>query len=174
MLGVVVVGGIYSPQPPSSHWGSLLAMGTPDSPVHHRTGSVHCPVRRHVTQPLGSGARSTVGGFVLMRHRTVRCHTRQVLFTVRCASNSAAVTLRALFLCQRLLQSTLHELVVAPVARVSRCSGGTPDSPVNYSGVRLLKPESGWFNPVQAWYTGQSGAPDQSTLGFFCSFEFDP
>jgi hypothetical protein len=71
-----------------------------------------------------------------------------------------------MFLCQRLLQST--------VARGSRCSGGTPDNLVNYSGVRLLKPESGWFNPVRAWYTGQSGALDQSTLGFFCSFEFDP
>jgi hypothetical protein len=25
---------------------------------------------------------------------------------------------------------------------------------MNYSGVRLLKPESGWFNPVWAWCTG--------------------
>jgi hypothetical protein len=29
-----VVGGIYSSQPLSSHWLSLLAMGAPDSPVH--------------------------------------------------------------------------------------------------------------------------------------------
>jgi hypothetical protein len=43
------LGGIYSPQPPSSRWGRLLAMGTPDSPVRHRTGPVHCPMRRHVT-----------------------------------------------------------------------------------------------------------------------------
>jgi hypothetical protein len=87
MLGVVVVGGIYSPQPPISHWGSLLAMGAPDSPV--------C---RHITQLLGSGARSTVEGFVLMRHRTVQCHTGQVLFTVRCASDSACtVPLSAAF-----------------------------------------------------------------------------
>jgi hypothetical protein len=83
--------------------------------------------------------------FVSLRHRTVRCDTGQVLFTVRCASGSAPLTLRALFLCQRLLQST--------VARVSLCSGGTPDSPVNYSGARLLKPESVWFNPVRAWCT---------------------
>jgi hypothetical protein len=75
MLGVVVVGGIYSPQPPSGRWGRLLAMGAPDSPVRHRTGPVHCTVRRHVTQLLGSRAWSTVGGFVLLRHRTVRCHT---------------------------------------------------------------------------------------------------
>jgi hypothetical protein len=31
-------------------------MGAPDSPVRHRTGIVPCPVRRHVTQPLGFGA----------------------------------------------------------------------------------------------------------------------
>jgi hypothetical protein len=61
MLGVVVVGGIYSPQPPRSRWGRLLEMGAPDSPVRHRTGPVHCPVRRYVTQPLGFGAQSTVG-----------------------------------------------------------------------------------------------------------------
>jgi hypothetical protein len=139
-------GGIYSPQPPSSRWGSLQAMGAPDSPMCHRTGLVHCPVRCHVTQPLGSRARSTVGGFVLLWHRTVRCHTGQVLFTVQCASDSAALTLRVLFLCQRLLQST--------VARVSRCFAGTPDSPVNYSGVRLLKLESSWFTLVWAWCTG--------------------
>jgi hypothetical protein len=36
-------------------------MGAPDSPVRHRTGTIHCPVRRHVTQLLGFGARSTVG-----------------------------------------------------------------------------------------------------------------
>ena len=28
-------------------------MGASDSPVRHRTGIVPCPVRRHVTQPLG-------------------------------------------------------------------------------------------------------------------------
>jgi hypothetical protein len=46
------LGGIYSPQPPSSRWGSLLAMGAPDSLVRHQTGTVHCLVRHHVTQPL--------------------------------------------------------------------------------------------------------------------------
>jgi hypothetical protein len=73
-------------------------MGAPDSPVRHRIGLVHCPVRRHVTQPLGFGSSRSL-------------------------------------------------------ARISYCSAGTPDSPVNYSGVRLLKPESGLFNPVWAWCT---------------------
>jgi hypothetical protein len=92
ILGVVVVGGIYSPQPPSSRRGKLLAMGAPDSPVRHRIGPVHCPVHGHVTQLLGSGARLTVGGFVLLRHRTVLC-----------ASDSTALTLRVLSLCHLLL-----------------------------------------------------------------------
>jgi hypothetical protein len=36
-------------------------MGAPDSPMRHRTCTVHCPMHRHVTQPLGFGAKSTVG-----------------------------------------------------------------------------------------------------------------
>jgi hypothetical protein len=54
MLGVVVVGGIYSPQPPNSRWGWLLSMGAPDSRVRQ---PCHPTVR--VLELL------TVGGFVL-------------------------------------------------------------------------------------------------------------
>jgi hypothetical protein len=53
MLGVVVVGGIYSPQPPHSRWGWLLLMDAPDSPVRQPR---HPTVR--VRELL------TVGGFV--------------------------------------------------------------------------------------------------------------
>jgi hypothetical protein len=52
----VVVGGIYSLQLLGSHWPRLLAMGAPDSPVRHRTGTMRCLVRHHVSQPLGFGA----------------------------------------------------------------------------------------------------------------------
>jgi hypothetical protein len=38
------------------------------------------------------------------------------------------------------LRQSLLQSIVAPS---SRCSAGTPDSPVNYSGVRQEKPESG-------------------------------
>jgi hypothetical protein len=31
-------------------------MGAPDILVCHRTDNVPCPVRRHITQPLGFGA----------------------------------------------------------------------------------------------------------------------
>jgi hypothetical protein len=40
-----VVGGIYSLQPLPSCWVTLLSMGAPDSPVVHRTDTVHRPVR---------------------------------------------------------------------------------------------------------------------------------
>jgi hypothetical protein len=36
-------------------------MGAPDSPMRHRALTVQCLVHRHVTQLLGSRARSTVG-----------------------------------------------------------------------------------------------------------------
>jgi hypothetical protein len=51
-----VVGGIYSLQPLPSRWLSLLAMGTPNSPVAHRTVTVHCLVRAMSARPLGFGA----------------------------------------------------------------------------------------------------------------------
>jgi hypothetical protein len=40
------LGGIYSPQPPTSRWGWLLSMGAPDT--------MRCA--SHVTQPLGFGS----------------------------------------------------------------------------------------------------------------------
>jgi hypothetical protein len=54
MLVVVVVGGIYSPQPPNNCWGRLLSMGALDNPVRQ---PCHPTVR--VLELL------TVGGFVL-------------------------------------------------------------------------------------------------------------
>jgi hypothetical protein len=62
-----------------------------------------------------------------------------------------------------LLQTTVGAVVVAP--------HGTPDSPVNYSGVALQKPEAEQFRvdlpsapDTVRWHTGQSGAPDQGSL----------
>jgi hypothetical protein len=55
----------------------------------HQTDTVGCPVRRHVTQPLGFGSCRPL-------ETLSSCGTRQVLFTVRCASDTAALTLRAL------------------------------------------------------------------------------
>jgi hypothetical protein len=50
------LGVFIAPNHLGSCWPRLLAMGAPDSPVRHRTGTVRCPVRRHVSQPLGFGA----------------------------------------------------------------------------------------------------------------------
>ena len=50
-------------------------------------------------------------------------------------------------------------------------SGDPPDSPVNYSGAAVQKPEGGKFGvdlpgapDTVRWCTGQSGAPDQGSL----------
>jgi hypothetical protein len=78
-------------------------MGAPDSLVRHRTGTVRCPVRRHVTQPLGFGAKSTVGALS-------SCGTGQSGATPDSPVHSdfAALTSTAtLFTWQVLLQSTV-------------------------------------------------------------------
>jgi hypothetical protein len=85
-----MVGGIYSPQAPTSRWGRLLSMGAPDSPV-----------RRYVTQPLG-----------FRRYRALEalssCSTGHVMFNVWCASDFCSDFCRALFALSALLQSTVE------------------------------------------------------------------
>jgi hypothetical protein len=44
---------------------------------------------------------------------------------------------------------------------------------VNYSGARPEKPEGSEFGVVRSWCTGQSGAPDQGTLGFFAPLKLN-
>jgi hypothetical protein len=109
-----------------------------EAAVAWRTGQSGAPpdtVRcaSHVTRPLGFDRWS----FCLLGHRTVRWCTGQSLFTVRCAfwlcSNFCAHCSALTALCRRLL------------ARSSRCSAGTPDSPVNYSGAAPRIPEGEQF-----------------------------
>jgi hypothetical protein len=80
-----------------------------------------------------------------MSHRTVRCHTGQVMFTVRCVSDAYS---DFCVHCSR----TVHTFADDRCA-VSRCSawhtgqsGGTPDSPVNYRGAAPQKPEGEEFS----------------------------
>jgi hypothetical protein len=111
-----------------------------------RTGQSGAPPR-HPTVRVRSW--STVGGFVLIWHRTVRCRTGQTLFPVRCSSDSAAHC----YLRQVLLQST--------IARSSRCSAGTPDSPVAHRTFRWFLAECAWRNPkVKSSELYGPGAPD--------------
>jgi hypothetical protein len=88
----------------------LLTYGPPDSPVGHRTGTVHCPVR----------------------------HLAPALTSARAGAHCSV----SLFLCRRLL------------ALCSRYSAGTPDSPVNYSGVAPQIPEASELKRIHP------GAPD--------------
>jgi hypothetical protein len=93
------------------------------------------------------------------------------------APSGAALTLRELSAhcsrCRRPLEST--------VALLSRWSTGTPDSPVNYSGAALQKPEGEEFDlygpgapDTVRWHTGQSGAPDEGSLWFLLLLSFEP
>jgi hypothetical protein len=64
------------------------------------------------------------------------------------------------------VQSTVALIAVAPL--------GAPDSPVNYSGVRLEKPEGEEFEVDPPWCTGQSGALDHGSLRFLLLLSFEP
>jgi hypothetical protein len=159
----VVVGGIYSPNHQNGRWGGCLSMGAPDSPVRHRTLS-GAPAT--LPQPLGFDRWISDS----WDHRTVRWCTGQSLFTIRCTFWRllwlSAHFSRSLF---TFADNRWHN---------SRCSawhtgqsGATPDSPVNYSGVALQKPEAEQFRvdlpsapDTVRWHTGQSGAPDQGSL----------
>jgi hypothetical protein len=127
-----------------------------------------CPMRqpRHrtvrVLTVLTVGALTSWGtgqsGAALDRH-----------YSVFGMPSGAALTLRELSVqcsrCRRPLEST--------VALFSRCSGGTPDSSVNYSGATSEKPEGEEFRLYDPWCTGQSGAPDQGSLQFMLNHNFD-
>jgi hypothetical protein len=95
--------------------------------VRHRTVS-GAPPRHPVVR---AWSWSTVGGFVLMWHRTVRCPSD--LLSRYCV---------ALFIRQS-----------RPLRADSRCSTGAPDSPVNYSGAAPRKPEAERFGVYNPWCT---------------------
>jgi hypothetical protein len=183
-LEVAGWGGIYSHQPKSSRWWSLLAKGAPDSPVRHRTVSGVPP--RH--PPVRAWSWSAVGGFVLLLHRTVWCATGQ----------SGALLTSALT-----FWNSLFTLQSRPLRADSRCSAGAPDSrcatgrcPVLHRTVWWIIAEMCLGNPkvkssswsilvhrtlsggapdIVRWHSGQSGAPDQGSLRFpFCSFLLRP
>jgi hypothetical protein len=81
--------------------------------------------------------------------------------------SGAALTLRMLSAhCSRSLFTFAYDRWRSSVA-----PHGTPDSPVNYSGVALQKPEAEQFRvdlrgapDTVWWHTRQSGAPDQGNL----------
>jgi hypothetical protein len=113
-------------------------MGAPDSPVRQPR---HPTVRVLMV--------STVG--VLTAWATGQsCVAPDSHYSLFGAPSGAVLTLRELFAhcsrCRQPLEST--------VALGSRCSAGTPDSPVNCSGARPQKPEGEEFEVDPPWYTG--------------------
>jgi hypothetical protein len=163
-------------------WGIFIALnhqttvGASCCRWAHRT--VRCA--SHVTQPLGfwsfwplealSSSGTGQSSVALDRH----CSVSSVPLT--CGSDSA----RTVHLITALLQST--------VVRSSYCSAITPDSSVAHRTVWWIIAERAWRNPRVAssslyepgapdtvrWHTGQSGAPNQSTLGFFAPLYLNP
>jgi hypothetical protein len=74
-------------------------------------------------------------------------------------------------LCPLRAQARIKCVAVDRCTRSSRCSAGTPDSPVNYSGAASHFPEGGKFcfefpgaPDTVRWHTGQSGVPDQGAI----------
>jgi hypothetical protein len=106
----------------------------------------------------------TIGAFVFLWHRTVWW----------CTGQSGAPPTRCSDFC-RALCYTVHACRSRPLRGGSHCSAGSPDSPVNYSGARLIFPESGWFNPVRVWCTGHCPVCQSTTHSSpFAPFELDP
>jgi hypothetical protein len=133
-----------------------------DSPVRHRTCTVPCSVRRHFTQSLGFGARSTVGALS-------SCGTGQ----------SGAPLTPLLWLLSRycaglfIRQSRpLAQIVIAPLAnRIVRW--------IIAERAFVFPIVAGWnlYGPgapdTVRWHTGQSGASFFSTLKFFAPFRIE-
>jgi hypothetical protein len=117
-------------------WGVFIALttilavpvdGTPDSPVCTEHGTVHCPV------PATSADRWGLERLTV----EVSCPLAALDSPVR--SDFAALTSDF---------CTAHCALCTTVDRWAQfdcCSVGSPDSPVNYSGATLEKPESDQF-----------------------------
>jgi hypothetical protein len=167
------LGGINSPQPPHSRWGWLLSMGALDI--------VRCA--NHVTQLLGFGrcrpleALSSSGTgqsgaapdrYYLLSGAPLTGGSNSARTVLHCSSDSSA------FAVDRCAKESL-------LRWCTEQSGGTPDSPVNYSGARLKKPESVELDVVRSWCTGHCPLAHRTVrcarpghTRFLAPFEFEP
>jgi hypothetical protein len=153
----------------------------------HRTvrcATGHCPVHQPRHPIVRVLTVSTVGALTSWGTRESDA-TPDRHCSLSGATSSAALTLREL---------SAHCSAFAGVRwsrplRWSRCSAGTPDSPVNYSGAALQKLEGEEFSLYSPWYTRHcpvvhqtlsGGTPDSPVrqtrvlFGFFCSFLLNP
>jgi hypothetical protein len=92
-------------------------------------------------------------------HRTgpVDCPVR-LLAPALTSARAGAHCLLLLFTCRRSL------------ARSSRCSVGTPDSPVNYSGAASQIPEAGKFEFILPSAPDSPVRQTRAAFGILCSF----
>jgi hypothetical protein len=135
------LGVFIAPNHQGSRWGGCWRWA-------HRTGIVRYPMRRHVTQPLGFWSSWPLAPLS-------SCGTGQ---SGGAPDSTVPLWLAALtsttVLCCNVL---LSELTIARWRAVARWLTGqfvvTPDSPVNYSRVRLRFPESGYMAPIRPWCT---------------------
>jgi hypothetical protein len=91
--------------------------------------------------PVRAWSWSTVGGFVLMRHRTVRCYTGQFGAPLTICSD---------------IWIALFTLQSRPLRAGSRCLTGAPDSPVAHRTVWWIIAELRLENPrlrSLSWFT---------------------
>jgi hypothetical protein len=110
------LGGIYSPNHQNSHWGTLMSMGAPDCPVHHRTLSgapaMHPTVRVRPLELLTCGPPDSP---VVHRTGPVHCPVRLLAPAL---TSACVVALFTIDFCRR----PLAQLAVAPLAhRTVRC-----------------------------------------------------
>ena len=127
----------------------------------HRTvrcATGHCPVRQPRHQAVGASdmwATGQSGGAPNSYYSLSGAPSGAALTSTRAGAHCSLL----LFRCRR------------PLELCSRYSAGTPDSPVNYSGVAPRIPKGGKFGvgfpgapDTVRWHTRQSDAPDQGTL----------
>jgi hypothetical protein len=112
----------------------------------HRTvrcATGHCPVRQPRHPTIRVLTVSTVGALTTWgTGQSDAAPDRHC--SLSGAPSGAALTLRELSTHCSLLQAT----VGVDCCVLSRCSAGTPDSPVNYSGVALQKPKGEEFESI--------------------------
>jgi hypothetical protein len=134
-------------------------MGAPDT--------VRCA--SHVTQPLGFGSSRPLEALSSSGTRQSGAAPDR-----HCSLSDAPLTLRSALSRTVVHCSSILQFLQATVARSSRCSAGTPNSPVNYSAARWRKLESGCFGIVRSWCTGHCPVRQTRAHSVSCSFVFEP
>jgi hypothetical protein len=119
----------------------LLSGGAPDSPVHHRTGTVACPVR-----------------ISFLNWRSQPLHLRAGWRTGHCPVHTGQSSAPSQPLARATRRPRIARLTVA-LAVV-----GSPDSPVNFSCTSLNFSRERRLR--RGRLTGQSGAPPDSPVNY--------